>query len=93
MKTPKFIFKQNTDLFVFRLKTFLGEKIALQNADLQTLLFPVFVHIYIEMLSNGHKAPGKLYNLSNLCIETIHIKHVNKGHFALHFLSINIKLC
>ncbi|XP_060576882.1 TAF5-like RNA polymerase II p300/CBP-associated factor-associated factor 65 kDa subunit 5L isoform X2 [Ruditapes philippinarum] len=41
-----------------RLKTFLGEKIALQNVDLQTLLFPVFVHIYIEMLSNGHKAPA-----------------------------------
>ena len=47
-------------IFLFRLKTFLGEKIAIQNVDLQTLLFPVFVHIYIEMLSNGHKAPGKL---------------------------------
>ncbi|XP_052800926.1 TAF5-like RNA polymerase II p300/CBP-associated factor-associated factor 65 kDa subunit 5L isoform X3 [Mya arenaria] len=38
-----------------RLKAFLSEQSSLFGADVHVILFPVFVHIYIELLSNGHK--------------------------------------
>lgn len=41
-----------------RFKTFITEKIPLHGTDCLNMLFPVFVHLYIELLSNGHKAPA-----------------------------------
>lgn len=45
-----------------RFKTFITEKIPLHGTDSLNTLFPVFVHLYIELLGNGHKnAAHKFY--------------------------------
>ncbi|KAL4224579.1 TAF5-like RNA polymerase II [Mactra antiquata] len=39
-----------------RYKTFISDTVGLTGVDCNHVLLPVFIHIYIEMLSNGHRA-------------------------------------
>ena len=41
-----------------RIKTFLKEAIEPYCVELQALLYPLFVHVYLELLCNGQTVPG-----------------------------------
>ncbi|XP_033751341.1 TAF5-like RNA polymerase II p300/CBP-associated factor-associated factor 65 kDa subunit 5L [Pecten maximus] len=46
-----------------RLKTYLGEAIEPYKDELAYILYPLFVHIYLHLIYNGHKAPAhKFYS-------------------------------
>ncbi|KAK3591880.1 hypothetical protein CHS0354_005083 [Potamilus streckersoni] len=46
-----------------RFKNFVQESSDPLRTELQSLLFPLFVHIYLELLCNGHKTPAhKFFN-------------------------------
>ena len=47
--------------FIYRLKNFLQESSSVLGGDILNLLYPVFVHMYIELLNNGHKTPGESF--------------------------------
>ncbi|XP_052269332.1 TAF5-like RNA polymerase II p300/CBP-associated factor-associated factor 65 kDa subunit 5L isoform X2 [Dreissena polymorpha] len=51
-----------------RLRTFLQENMKLFGTDSQALLFPVFVHMYLEMLSNGHRGNAHKFFKSHCAI-------------------------
>ncbi|XP_021348014.1 TAF5-like RNA polymerase II p300/CBP-associated factor-associated factor 65 kDa subunit 5L [Mizuhopecten yessoensis] len=46
-----------------RLKTYLNEAIDPYKDELTTIVYPLFVHIYLQLMYNGHKAPAhKFYS-------------------------------
>ena len=45
-------------IFFFRLKNFLHESSRVLDGNFLNLMYPVFVHMYVELLNNGHKTPG-----------------------------------
>lgn len=44
--------------FFFRLKSYLNRGSEPYRSQLQPLLYPLFVHLYLDQLCNGHKTPG-----------------------------------
>ena len=48
-------------IFTNRLKNFLQDSSSVLGGDILNLLYPVFVHMYIELLNNGHKTPGEAF--------------------------------
>ena len=53
------MFKCHSFNSLSRLKAFIQEAIEPYVTELEPLLFPLFVHVYMEMVSNGHKAAGE----------------------------------
>ncbi|ESP03366.1 hypothetical protein LOTGIDRAFT_237682 [Lottia gigantea] len=46
-----------------KLKNFILEGLEAYKIELKSLLYPIFVHVYLEMLCNGHKMPAhKFYD-------------------------------
>ncbi len=44
---------------IFRIKTFITEAVEPYRGELKDLLYPLFVHVYLELLCNGQKTPGQ----------------------------------
>ncbi|XP_077990384.1 TAF5-like RNA polymerase II p300/CBP-associated factor-associated factor 65 kDa subunit 5L [Glandiceps talaboti] len=53
------------DVQYSRFQTFIEEAVDDYKTELQKLLYPLFVHIYIEMICQGHKATGNDYLYKN----------------------------
>jgi len=47
-------------MFCFRLKTFIHESPEPHRTQLQKLLYPFFVNIYLELLQNAQTAAGRV---------------------------------
>ncbi|XP_041360562.1 TAF5-like RNA polymerase II p300/CBP-associated factor-associated factor 65 kDa subunit 5L [Gigantopelta aegis] len=45
-----------------RLKNFISDAVEPYSRHLQSLLYPVFVHVYLEMLCNGHRTPAHKFH-------------------------------
>lgn len=45
-----------------RLKQFVCEAVEPYRSELQLFLYPVFVHVFVEMLWNGHKTPAHKFH-------------------------------
>ena len=50
-------------LFPFRLRKFVLESSPVQNEELSALLYPVFVHMYCDLLGAGQKPSGNTVSL------------------------------
>ncbi|BFZ21101.1 hypothetical protein BsWGS_24140 [Bradybaena similaris] len=44
-----------------RMKAFITNAVSPYGAQLQPLLFPMFAHVFLEMLCNGHKVPAQKF--------------------------------
>ena len=44
-----------------RLKVFVADAVEPYRSELKALLYPMFVHVYLELLCNGQKTPGKVH--------------------------------
>ena len=55
-----------TSSFFQRLKNFLQENSKVLDDNTVNLMYPVFVHMYVELINNGHKTPG-MYWLWKRC--------------------------
>lgn len=49
-----------TSTFFFRLKAYINKGSEPYRSQLQPVLYPLFVHLYLDQLCNGHKTPGKV---------------------------------
>uniref|UniRef100_A0A0B7A1T6 TFIID subunit TAF5 NTD2 domain-containing protein n=1 Tax=Arion vulgaris TaxID=1028688 RepID=A0A0B7A1T6_9EUPU len=45
-----------------RIKMFITTAVSPYNAELQPLLFPMFAHVFLEMLCDGHKVPAQKFH-------------------------------
>ena len=50
----------NFTLIINRLKDFIDNAVEPFHGELQVLLYPFFVYVYLELLCNGHKVAGKI---------------------------------
>ena len=48
-----------------RLKTFISTAVMPYRSQLETILFPMFASVYLEMLCNGQKVPGWYLSLAS----------------------------
>jgi hypothetical protein len=46
-------------LFYFRLRKYINDSPEPYRQDLQKILYPMFIQIYLELLLNSHKTQGK----------------------------------
>ena len=53
-------------MFCFRLKTFIHESPEPHRTQLQKLLYPFFVNIYLELLQNAQTAAGRVVEWSGV---------------------------
>ena len=44
--------------FLQRLKNFFQENSKVLDGNTVNLMYPVFIHMYVELINNGHKTPG-----------------------------------
>ena len=50
----------NFTFMIVRLKDFIDNAVEPFHSELQVLLYPFFVYVYLELLCNGHKVAGKI---------------------------------